>query len=138
LAGGRHDHPRVRVSTPAAGNCGTTPTGAGLGGPAPGASCRVIVDGYDDDPAPEDFHAAIREFLALDRSALVAATPSIFAYYSDVMADVECDWEPEHGLQIVFRGGRTVTKVGPYDGHLTNSAAYADGDLDGVLYRSWR
>jgi len=46
----------------------------------------------------------------------------------------ECAWEPEHGLQIVFRDGRTVTKVGPYDGHLTNAAAFADPTLEGVVY----
>jgi hypothetical protein len=147
-----------------------------------GAPCRFVVDGYDADPAPEDFQAAIRTFLSLDRSALTAAAPSIFAYYRDIMDDVvaagdddwyveigdphdvfdhirlgneptvardassdrhvyvslecECEWEPEHGLQIVFRDGRTVTKVGPYDGHLTNSAAHADDRLDGVVYHS--
>ncbi|MFI0450171.1 DUF6985 domain-containing protein [Actinomadura sp. 6N118] len=149
-----------------------------------GVLCRVIVDGYDEDPAPEDFHAAIRAFLALERSALVAAAPSIFAYYRDIMDDVvdagdddwyveiegpdtvfdhiqfgdaptisrdshgdrhvyvslecECDWEPEHGLQIVLRDGRTVTKVGPYNGHLTNAAAYADDTLEGVVYHTLR
>ena len=41
----------------------------------------------------------------------------------------------QHGLQIVFKDGRSVTKVGPYDGHLTNSNAYADASLDGVVYR---
>ena len=35
----------------------------------------------------------------------------------------ECAWEPEHGLQIVFRGGRSVTRVSPCDGHLTNLAS---------------
>jgi hypothetical protein len=122
-----------------------------------GAPRRIIVDGYDDDDAQDDFHAAIRAFLTLERSALTAAAPSIFAYYRDVMDDIvtagdhdhyveiegphvvldrvqfgdeptvsrdpygdrhvytsleyECDWEPEHGLQIVFRDGREVTKV---------------------------
>lgn len=149
-----------------------------------GAPCRFIIDGYDEDPAPQDFHAAISTFLSLEGSVLTAAAPSIFAYYRDIMDDLvaagdddwyveidspdsifdhiqlgneptvtrdpygdrrvyvslecECDWEPEHGLQIVFRDGRTVTKVGPYDGHLTNSAAYADDRLDGVVYHSWR
>ncbi|MFI0410437.1 DUF6985 domain-containing protein [Actinomadura sp. 3N508] len=144
------------------------------------APCRFIVDGYADDAAPEEFHAAIQTFLALDASALTAATPSIFAYYRDITDDVlasgdddwyveiagpddvldhvrlgnepmvtrdlggddhvyvslecECDWEEEHGLQIVFRDGRTVTKVGPYDGHLTNSSAWADDSLDGIVY----
>lgn len=171
---------------------GTVVKDADLGwyrsGPVPvpvlgGQPCRFLVDGYDDDPAQEDFHSAIRNFLALDHSALVAACPSIYAYYRDVMDDVqaagdddwyvaiegphtvldhvrlgaeptasrdpygdqhvyislecECAWEPEHGLQIVFRDGAAVTKVGPYDGHLTNSAAYGDDGLDGVVYRSY-
>ena len=51
-----------------------------------------------------------------------------------VSVECECDWEPEHGLQIVFRDGRTVTKVGPYNGHLTNSSAYGRPDLDDVVY----
>lgn len=34
-----------------------------------------------------------------------------------------CDWEREHGLQIVFKQGLYVNKVGPFDGHLTNSDA---------------
>ena len=145
-----------------------------------GALCHIVVDGYDEDHRKDDFHEAIRTFLALDPSALTVASPSIFAYYRDVMDDVmaegdmdwyveiegphdvlnhvqlgnqptvsrdahgdrrvyvslecECDWEIEHGLQIVFRDGRAVTKVGPYDGHLTNASAYADDGLDGVVY----
>ena len=46
-----------------------------------------------------------------------------------------CDWEEEHGLQIVFRGAELV-KVGPYSGHLTNSDAYADESLEGVIYKT--
>ncbi|GAA1870676.1 DUF6985 domain-containing protein [Asanoa iriomotensis] len=41
-----------------------------------------------------------------------------------VSIESECAWEPEHGLQIVFRDGVKVTKVGPYDGHLSNPSAY--------------
>ncbi|OJF14838.1 hypothetical protein EDD30_3190 [Couchioplanes caeruleus] len=149
-----------------------------------GAACRFIVEGYDDDPAPEDFHVAIRTFLALDRGALEAASPFIYAYYRDItdqllaagddewLVDIagpervldhvrlgaeptiarhfsgdrhvyvsiecECAWEPEHGLQIVFRDGATVTKVGPYDGHLTHWAAFDDDRLDGVVYPARR
>ena len=144
-----------------------------------GATCRVVVDGYDDDPHKDDFHAAIGTFLALDESVLRSATPYVFEYYQDVTAAViadddldwyveipgpdevwnhieigyevmvqrhgrsglvymsvacGCDWEPEHGLQIVFREGRTVSKVGPYDGHLTNASAYDRDDLADVIY----
>jgi hypothetical protein len=51
-----------------------------------------------------------------------------------VSIECECDWEEEHGLQIVFRNGAEVSKVGPYDGHLTNSAAFADPSLQDVVY----
>ncbi|GIF77126.1 DUF6985 domain-containing protein [Asanoa siamensis] len=48
--------------------------------------------------------------------------------------ECECDWEPEHGLQIVFREGRTVIKVGASDGHLTNASAYGRDDLRDLVY----
>jgi hypothetical protein len=35
-----------------------------------------------------------------------------------VELECECDWEPEHGLALVFRDGERISKVGPYDGHL--------------------
>lgn len=51
--------------------------------------------------------------------------------------ECNCAWEPEHGLQIVVRDGLAVTKVGPFDGHLTNSDAFADPRLKGVVYKSF-
>lgn len=51
-----------------------------------------------------------------------------------VSMECNCDWEPEHGLQIVFRNGRCVSKVGSYDGHLSNADAYADERLDNIVY----
>jgi hypothetical protein len=44
------------------------------------------------------------------------------------------DWEREHGLQVVFKQGLLVNKVGPFDGHLTNSDAYANKELEDVIY----
>ena len=49
--------------------------------------------------------------------------------------ECNCDWEEEHGLQIVFKNGTAVNKVGSFDGHLTNSDAYADDSLENVVYR---
>jgi hypothetical protein len=51
---------------------------------------------------------------------------------SQVYVSIECAcaWEPEHGLQLVFREGRTVSKVGPFDGHLTNASAFGREDLE--------
>lgn len=144
------------------------------------ATYYVLVNGYDDDPAKEEFHAAIAAFLTIDESVLKAAAPAIFQYYQDVaseftdasmpvsisrpdevwvhihpvevaverdsfrdrhvyvVVECDCDWEPEHGLQIVLQAGRVVTKVGPYDGHFTNAAAFDRDDLDGVVYHRWR
>lgn len=47
----------------------------------------------------------------------------------------EVSWEPEHGLQLVFENGRTVCKVGPYDGHSTTAHAYNDPSLLTTIYK---
>lgn len=142
------------------------------------ATCHFVFAGYDDDPVQADFHTAVSAFLDLEEPVLMAAAPSIFEYYLDVVSDhgddpvpvliesagdvlahvhpgrdvevrrdrygdqriyvsaeCECDWEPEHGLQIVFRDGRTVTKVGPFDGHLTNPATYGSPEPDSIYRR---
>ena len=43
------------------------------------------------------------------------------AIYLSITA--ECDWEPEHGLQIVYRRGSELTRVSDQDGHLTHADA---------------
>ncbi len=52
-----------------------------------------------------------------------------------ISLECSCDWEQEHGLQIVFKQGLFVNKVGAFDGHLTNSDAYADDKLENVVYK---
>ncbi len=44
-----------------------------------------------------------------------------------------CDWEEEHGLQLVFRQGKKITRVSDIDGHLTESDAYDKADEDDEL-----
>ena len=41
-----------------------------------------------------------------------------------VQITANCDWEPEHGLQIIYRRGRDLCRVSDYDGHLTHADAY--------------
>jgi hypothetical protein len=53
-----------------------------------------------------------------------------------VSLECSCDWEREHGLQLVFRNGLRITKVGPFDGHLTNAAARGKKGADNIVYRS--
>lgn len=141
--------------------------------------CQIVLEGYEEELNREDFHVAIKNFLACAPAVLKEAEACIFEYYTDmnsywapsdeqfvsikspsdiwahiqlgielivsrrgygdkgiyISVECNCDWEPEHGLQIVFKDGAAVCKVGPYDGHLTNSDAYADESLEHVIYR---
>lgn len=50
----------------------------------------------------------------------------------------ECDWEEEHGLQLVFRQGRQLTRVSDQDDHLTNADAYDVPDSEDALLSSFK
>ena len=41
-----------------------------------------------------------------------------------VQVGANCDWEQEHGLQIVYRRGNELCRVSGQDGHLTHADAY--------------
>ena len=144
-----------------------------------GKLCRIIVEGYVDDPNKGDFHVAIANFLSIGPSVLRDVDSEVFRYYKDandgcwnpgddeyivigsptdvwdhvrfgdepvvkrryyrdkavyISLECNCDWEPEHGLQIVFKNGLRVNKIGGYDGHLTNSDTYGDESLEDVIY----
>jgi hypothetical protein len=45
----------------------------------------------------------------------------------------ECDWEQEHGLQLVFRQGKQLTRISDQDGHLTDADAYDKPDEEDEL-----
>jgi len=45
----------------------------------------------------------------------------------------ECDWEQEHGLQLVFRQGKKLTRISDQDGHLTEADAYDKTDEEDEL-----
>lgn len=40
-----------------------------------------------------------------------------------IQIDCNCEWEKEHGLQIVYRGGTELVRVSDQDGHLTEEDA---------------
>jgi hypothetical protein len=44
-----------------------------------------------------------------------------------------CDWEQEHGLQLVFRQGLKLTRVSDQDGHVTEADAYGKPDEEDEL-----
>jgi hypothetical protein len=143
-----------------------------------GKTCRISVEGYDEDPKKDELHIAVANFLSIPFSVLKEAEPHIFRYYQDcnkcwessdpefitiesekdvwnhvrlgdepivqrraygdqgvyISLECGCDWEEEHGLQIVFKNGLRVNKVGSCDGHVTNSDAYGDDGLEDVIY----
>lgn len=43
----------------------------------------------------------------------------------DVSLQCACDWEPEHGLELVLRNGLSITKVGPFGQHAEGDVVYA-------------
>ena len=45
----------------------------------------------------------------------------------------ECKWEEEHGLQLVFKKGKALTRVSDQDGHLTKADAYDIPDSEDEL-----
>ena len=51
--------------------------------------------------------------------------------YINIICD--CDWELEHGLQLVFRQGKQITRVSMIDGHLTEADAYDKPDSEDEL-----
>ncbi len=55
-----------------------------------------------------------------------------------VSIECECDWEREHGLQLVLENGLTVNKLGTYHGHLTNADAFGDPSPASAIYLSLR
>lgn len=56
---------------------------------------------------------------------------------TDVYIQVEgaCDWDMEHGVQIVLRKGNMLVRVSSRDGHLTTADAYGlPDDEDQIVY----
>jgi hypothetical protein len=47
-----------------------------------------------------------------------------------VSVESECDWEIEHGLQLVLQNGDRWVRVSDYSGHLTDGRAWGKSVLD--------
>lgn len=53
-----------------------------------------------------------------------------------IVVDCACDWEPEHGLMLVWRDGLRLTKAGGFDGHVSNEGAFDNPAYAGIVYAS--
>ncbi|BBB58302.1 hypothetical protein UNDKW_0029 [Undibacterium sp. KW1] len=47
-----------------------------------------------------------------------------------VSVECDCDWDVENGLQLVFRNGKEISKLGPFDDYLSNADAFGEASLD--------
>jgi hypothetical protein len=92
-----------------------------------------------------DWEADDEEFITIESPADVwrhiqlGAKPMVTRRgYGDqgiyISLDCECDWEVEHGLEIVFKNGLRINKIGQFNSHCTNSDAYDDESLEDVIY----
>jgi hypothetical protein len=54
-----------------------------------------------------------------------------------VAIDCHCAWETEHGLKLVFRQGKQLTRVGPSDEWLTDADAHNMPDGQDALLSAW-
>lgn len=99
-------------------------------------NCMTALDAFDDiDQAEElrnikDQHDIWRflepTFVAVRRS--LNGDRDVY-----VIAGFNCPWEEELGLQLLFRQGKTLTRVGPEDGYLTDTGANNTPDQDDNL-----
>jgi hypothetical protein len=87
----------------------------------------------EDDKRPIKSANELWQYVRLGSEPMVSRRP-----YGDkgiyISVECGCDWEQEHGLQLVLKNGLKVNKLGGYDGHLTNSDAFDDESLEDVIY----
>lgn len=50
-----------------------------------------------------------------------------------IIMTCECAWDQDHGLQLVFRQGKKLTRVSDQDGHLTEADAFNKPDAEDQL-----
>lgn len=99
---------------------------------------RETADGLVDEPDLEDWFPEIGspegiwDHVTLGSCPIVAEEDG--TWY--VSLESECEWDEEGGLQIVFRNGNEITKVGPFDDMLTWSDDEEDASGDGI-YRTY-
>ncbi|NJM30291.1 MAG: hypothetical protein HC855_09475 [Rhizobiales bacterium] len=55
-----------------------------------------------------------------------------------VNVSCECAWDTEHGVALVFRQGKQLTRVGSNDGHLTDADALNVPDEQDALLSAWK
>ncbi len=77
--------------------------------------------GFPELAGPADVWGAVRPY---------TLTVEQFDNSAWLIFELDCDWAPEDGLQLVLKGGARWVRVSPYDGQLTDGRAAGDPSLD--------
>ena len=54
-----------------------------------------------------------------------------------VIVFCECSWEEEHGLQLVFKDGKKLTRASGIDGHYTDDDEESKDKLNKAWWKFW-
>jgi hypothetical protein len=97
--------------------------------------CEDDWKSYDDEFKPIKSPSAIWKHVRLGNEPRVfrSRTAGKGIYIS---IKCGCDWEQEHGMEIVFKDGRKLVKVGPDDGNPTNENASGDDSRENTIYKA--
>ena len=90
------------------------------------AHCRAVYDAPGHDPENRD---ELWEFVTPPKAIHVRRHRDRDIY---VAMDMECDWEEERGVRLVFRKGEQCTRVSQCDGYLTDADALGVDDAGDV------
>lgn len=94
-------------------------------------NCREFLEaiGFDEDYQDMWDIKDEKEIWQFVQPTEISVTPhpdNEYDMYVQVLC--ECDWEQEHGLQLVFRQGKKLIRVSGQDGHLTDSDESGEED----------
>lgn len=83
------------------------------------ANCRAFLDAVEHDEDDAALHAIatpdqVWDFVTPERVQLARADGAIH-----VALVCDCEWEREHGLQLVYRNGCELVRVSAADGEMT-------------------
>jgi len=81
-----------------------------------------FIDSTDEEPLPIKHMEDIWEYVHPENIYVSRRQYGDRKIYIQIMC--ECDWEEEHGLQIIYRDGQILSRVSDQDGHVTYSDAY--------------
>ncbi|WP_299631869.1 hypothetical protein [uncultured Roseobacter sp.] len=82
---------------------------------------------------PEDIWRHVRPLsITIKTRPVAAGTGGGSAPVVYVLLEAHCDWEDEHGLQLVWKEGNTLVKVGAFD----DKPLHADHVPPGAIYHS--